>query len=425
MKNKLWIKSRIFITFFCFTIFIVNTFAYVLYLLIWENFIKNTIKDLNLQYNVITNLIDENKSNNTIFSNLKLDNITNSGFFYFIWINDNNIISNYKIWLSYYKENKIIAYRWDYLWYNIVIWKDINDLNKIKDKYIDFVLIINIFLIIFVFFVTYFLSTNILKPLFEISDFIKKYDLNKPKQLIKNEYWNSEIWKYIDSTNSFLNKINNIFTSQKDFIQDASHELKTPLMQIQSSLELLEDKIKDEKMQNKIQNIKWATDNINNIISKLSFLLRDNESIKREKISMWDYFQNKTSEIQELANSKNIKININLQKDFTIESNIYYIDRLFDNILSNAIFYNNWNNNIFINIYEFYIEVIDEWIWIEKDKLSKIFNRFYRDDISKMYYENGSGLGLSIVDKICKMFWWKLNFESKLWVGTKVKIEFR
>ncbi|MDR2640894.1 MAG: hypothetical protein LBC61_06460 [Candidatus Peribacteria bacterium] len=62
--------------------------------------------------------------------------------------------------------------------------------------------------------------------------------------------------------------------SHKHFIQDTSHELKTPLMQITSNIEILEYKIKDADTKEKLESIKLSIENINEIISNLGFLMR-------------------------------------------------------------------------------------------------------------------------------------------------------
>jgi signal transduction histidine kinase len=69
--------------------------------------------------------------------------------------------------------------------------------------------------------------------------------------------------------NKFIIKIRSIFDSQKEFIRDVSHELKTPLMQIDSSIELLENKLEDRENIKRLDSIKESVENINNLISKL------------------------------------------------------------------------------------------------------------------------------------------------------------
>ena len=272
----------------------------------------------------------------------------------------------------------------------------------------------------------YLITNRLLKPLIELSKFISKYDITKNKELIKNNYWDSEIWLITDAINNLISKSKNILESQKRFIQDSSHELKTPLMQIDSNIELLEEKIEDEKILKKLENIKKSSENINKIVSNLWFILRWEENFQNtEKIDIYKYLNNLVKWFYSIANEKNIQINIEKIEDLEIENNTYFLDRLFGNLIQNAIFYNNWNSEIKIEIFKNKVILKDNWVWIKKDELEKIFDRFYRNSDSNIYNKNWSWLGLTIVKKICDDFGWEINISSEIWVWSTFKIVFK
>ena len=176
-------------------------------------------------------------------------------------------------------------------------------------------------------------------------------------------------------------------------------------------------------MLQKIENIKKASENINKIISNLSFILREeNKTYKLEKINIFAYLTELWNSFIEQAKEKNISIKIIKNFDLVLENNTYFLDRLFSNLLQNSIYYNEWNNEIKIEIFEDKIILKDEWIGIKKEEIEKIFDRFYRNSDSNIYYRNWNWLGLTIVKKICDDFWWKININSDLWTGTEFEI---
>lgn len=421
MKAKLWIKTRVFLSFSIFTIIIINLFSYLLYYSWVNNFLDNTYKTINNEFETIKTFIDLQKSNIFSLPEYEIEKINSLWFFFYIWNNEKES-EEYKLGFNNI-DNKKIVFRWDYKWYNIIIWKNIEDIYKLKDIFIEMTLLLNIFIIISCLFLSYLITTRTLKPLSNLSNFLTNFDIKNSDKLLINKYWNSEIWKLTKSLNTFILEIKNIFNSQKDFIQDVSHELKTPLMQIESNIELIEDKITDEKIKTKLENIKLSLKNINEIISNLWFILRWEETIlKKEKININDYLEKLIKNYLEDAKKKNIKIIIEKNFDLILENNVYYLDRLFWNLISNAIYYNNWNNDIKIIIEENKIEIIDNWIWIEKEEIQKIFNRFYRNRNSSLYYKEWSWLWLVIVKKICDIFAWKLEIKSEVWVWSSFVI---
>lgn len=426
MKTKMWIQNKIFIVFSIFIIFILNIIFFIVYFFVRQNYISDVTKNIAVEYETIVNFVDLQKDSIFVMPEYELKNINSLWFFFYIWNNDKKLKSEYKKWFNYYKNYEELAYRWDYRWYNIIIWKNITDIYKIQSTFLNLILFINLIVIFLVFILTYFLSKTLLKPLSNISKHITEYDLNKPKKIFKNDYWTSEIWVYIDSTNNFLTKISNIFSSQKDFIQDVSHELKTPLMQIESSIEIIENKITDEKILEKITNIKSTVWKINSIISNLSFLLRWEEwNLVREKVKIWDFLDKFIIDYIDLANSKNILIKLEILKDFEIISNKYYLERLFSNLIMNSIYYNNWNNELKIIVNKSLVEIIDKWIWIKQEDLEKIYNRFYRNTESWIYNKNWNWLWLSIVKKVCDIFNWEIKITSKVWIWSHFTINFK
>lgn len=421
MKNKLWIKSRVFLSFLIFTIFIVNIFAYLLYYLVSENIKNNIYKWISNEFQTIKTFIDIQSSNIFTLPKYEIEKINNLWYYFYIWNNDSHLKKNYKLW--YYNTKNEIVFRWDYKWYNIIIWKTLNDFNNFISVYLEIIILLNILLIMWSIFLAYFITKFSLKPFLDLSNYLNKYNFESNYSLLKNKYWDSEIWKLTKAINSFIDKNNIILEKQTSFIQDVSHELKTPLMQINSNIELIENKIENSTIKNKINSIKESTLNINEIITNLSFILRwENNYREKELINMYSYFTNLIKKYEWLAGEKHIKIKINKINDLTLENNKYFLDRLFWNILSNAIFYNNWNNEILITISKNLIKIQDNWIWINKEDIKKIFSRFYRNENSPLYYKNWNWLWLSIVKKVCNIFWWKVKVESKKWKGSTFKI---
>ena len=420
MKNKFWIKTRVFLWFWFFLITIINILLYLLYLWVEDSFISGIEANIEKNYNTIKKVIDQQEAENKDTINLTSDDLKSLKdlwFFTSFWKKNEEIEKNYKLWSFF---------RWDYKWYNIIIWKNISDFLNYKSKMMEVILYADLISVIILIVMVYLITNRLLKPLIELSKFISKYDITKNKELIKNNYWDSEIWLITDAINNLISKSKNILESQKRFIQDSSHELKTPLMQIDSNIELLEEKIEDEKVLKKLENIKKSSENINKIVSNLWFILRWEENFQNtEKIDIYKYLNNLVKWFYSIANEKNIQINIEKIEDLEIENNTYFLDRLFGNLIQNAIFYNNWNSEIKIEIFKNKVILKDNWVWIKKDELEKIFDRFYRNSDSNIYNKNWNWLGLTIVKKICDDFGWEINISSEIWVWSTFEIIFK
>ncbi len=419
MKQKYWVKTRVFLSFSIFIFLIINIFSCALYFFTIQTFIYDIEKNIKNQAGVIKSFIDLDENEFYALPNNQVEQINNLWFFFYIWKNSNN--TEYKNWINLY--NNELVFKELYKDFIIIVWKDIKDLKKLQTNFINIIILLNILSLFFASITSYLITNRVLKPLKKLSEYFSNFDIYETQQLLVNNYWESEIWKLNKAINKFIKDIKNIFDAQKNFIQDTSHELKTPLMQIETNLDLLKNLEDNDKI--RINQIRTSVNNMNEIISNISFILRwDEKILKNNNIDINKYFIELIKNYKNLAKNKNIKIKIILKNNFTVNTNIYYLDRLFGNILSNAIYYNNWNNNIEIYIDKNIVKINDNWIWINKKELNKIFNRFYRAKNSTIYSKNWNWLWLSIVKKICDMFNWIIKIDSKEWKWSIVSIEF-
>lgn len=196
--------------------------------------------------------------------------------------------------------------------------------------------------------------------------------------------------------------VNNTFKKQKEFIEDASHELKTPLSVIIASTEALENDY-NEKW---INNIKYESDRMNNLIINMLELAKSEHEEKITKVN------NNLSKIVELsilsmevkAYEDNVKIKYDIEKDINMLLDEVSIKELLSILIDNAIKHSYKNSTININLKSnannIVLLVKNKGDNISSEDRDKIFERFYRVDKSRNRNNNRYGLGLAIAKNI-------------------------
>ena len=199
------------------------------------------------------------------------------------------------------------------------------------------------------------------------------------------------------------------YNKQKNFIADASHELKTPLSIIMASADALESD-KDEKKW--LENIKSESERMSTLITSLLDLSKLENDLDRKTI----YSKNNLSKIivksvltfESIAFENKIKLETNVEDDIYFECNLNEISELMSILLDNAIKHSRKNSKVIINLYkvkkEINIEVINKGDEIPKEECEKIFERFYRLDKSRNRSSNRYGLGLAIAKMIVSKY---------------------
>lgn len=204
-------------------------------------------------------------------------------------------------------------------------------------------------------------------------------------------------------TNWITKPVENSFNNQKDFIANASHELKTPLGIIMASIDCIKINKNNKKW---IGNIKEETERMNNLITKLLELSKsENKYSKQYELSdISKIIKKRVMTFESLAYENMAEIVTNISDNIMFLCNNYEIDELVSILVDNAIKHSEKNSKIKVNLSEeknyIILEVINRGIPIEKSDSEKIFERFYRLDKSRNRKENRYGLGLSIAKNI-------------------------
>jgi len=221
---------------------------------------------------------------------------------------------------------------------------------------------------------------------------------------------------------------------KSDFINNMTHEFKTPIATINLALSAIKNPktIENKKKVNKYLKMiddenNRMNDQVENVLT-ISSLEKNQLNIERKKLDLNEIIDLAISHVLLIVENKNGKIK---RTDKLFNSNIFgnetHLINVFVNILDNAIKYN--NNAPQINIFtenrndKIYIEIKDNGIGMSKSVKSKIFEKFYRKPTGDLHNVKGHGLGLSYVKKIIEFHDGKISVDSKLNTGSSFIIE--
>ena len=211
--------------------------------------------------------------------------------------------------------------------------------------------------------------------------------------------------------------INETLEKQKQFISDASHELKTPLAVIEANADVLENEIGNSKWLTYIQN---ETESMDKLINELLLLakIENVDSAKYyEKINLSEYIETITSMFESMAYEKKIKIITKVQNNIILKGNKQDIEHIVSTLLDNAIKHSEVGKDVEVELFQEknnnIINVKNCGEPIPKDQQDKIFERFYRVDKARNRDEKRYGLGLAIAKSTVLKYNGKIDVECK------------
>jgi signal transduction histidine kinase len=210
------------------------------------------------------------------------------------------------------------------------------------------------------------------------------------------------------SITELTNKLLSDYQALKDFTENASHEIQTPVSIISVNLEeMLQHNIPEQTFQlivNTQQTLKRLSDLNKHLL--LLTKIENRQFSSDEEIDISSYIESKIEEFTPLIKSKNLKVKVTTDGVFQVKMSPELVDILLNNLLSNAVKYNSINGNIYIEISKSELKICNSGA---SNKLTNetIFNRFTKEN-SQSY-----GLGLAIVKQICVTHNIEINYLKK------------
>ena len=227
-----------------------------------------------------------------------------------------------------------------------------------------------------------------------------------------------------------VNPVKDAWNKQKQFVADASHELKTPLTVILANNNIMMSH-KDSKVEEEIkwlQSTEEEAQHMKNLIDKMLFLAKsDAESSKTEltKVNVSEVIEAASLNFEPIAFEKGIMLDCEIEPDIIMDSNETMLNQLSHILIDNAIKYSVIDGIVKIKLLKqnnkLIFSVNNKGNVISKDEIAHIFDRFYRAEKSRT--TKGYGLGLSIAQNITNSIGGKISVESNEENGTTFCVE--
>lgn len=271
------------------------------------------------------------------------------------------------------------------------------------------------------------LSTNITNPIKQISDATLKikdgnYNINlKDSKIIELENLQNNI-KYLS-----INLKNQKFV-RKQYAQDISHELRTPITNLQLYIEAIKDGVIDADEQT-LSSLLEEIHRLEGLVVNLNKSFNDNSEylkINKKEFNLSEHINSLLDTVKPRLNKLDISLIEEIKDGIIINSDKDKISQIVQNLVSNAIKAIKDDGLIRVSLSEdknnIYLVVKDNGVGISDEKKEAIFERFYRIDDARNTKLNGHGLGLSITKNFVESLGGKIKLKSKLGKGSTFSV---
>jgi two-component system phosphate regulon sensor histidine kinase PhoR len=234
---------------------------------------------------------------------------------------------------------------------------------------------------------------------------------------------------YVVNNRKELDDLRKLEQFRKEFLGNLSHELKTPLFNIQGYVHtLLEGAMDDPKYARQfLERTSKSIERLSSLVDDLdaiSRLERGEESVHKETFDIHQLVKDVYDSMELKAERKNFTLLIKKESDrpFFVNADKEKIRQVITNLVDNAIKYGNESGRVVASFYDMdeniLTEITDNGIGIPEEHLPRLFERFYRVDKHRSREQGGTGLGLAIVKHIIEAHQQTINVRSTKGVGT-------
>jgi len=295
--------------------------------------------------------------------------------------------------------------------YEIHIFKSLDDTHKLITGLFEVIFLVFLLLSLILILVNYWISKKVWAVFYQTLAQLRNFNIIENRELNLAASQIEEFDQLNRVLNSMSEKIRADFINLKEFTEDASHEIQTPLSIIKSKLELLfqSENLTKEEIEN-IRSIYEAANRLSKLNHSLLLISRiqNQQYSYSEKIDLARVLDNFLDNFKEIIEQKNISISKNYQAQLMLHMNPGLAEILVSNLLGNAIKHNMANGEIMITLTSNSLTISNEGKPFQKDT-NVLFNRFEKGDSMG----DSAGLGLSIVKKITALYKMGVSYSTQ------------
>ncbi len=296
---------------------------------------------------------------------------------------------------------------------------DLNELLLIFSLVIPFALVITGL-------TAFIISKRAFMPVTQMAETANQVSINRLDKRLKLPDKEDEIFILGKTLNEMIERIDEAVKSQKQFIADASHEIKTPLTIIQTELELAEKENKELPAKENIEIALYEIERLNRIVSSLFTLVKldsPGEKLNISQIRLDELLIDCYRVMKRTADENGINLQISISDPIEIFGDEDKLKSVFVNLIDNGIKYSGKNSSVIISVKNYdeknaSVSIADNGKGLNEEELANIFKRFYRSNEIRSESE-GNGLGLSIVKRIVELHNGKILSKSKAGKGSE------
>ncbi|WP_114492425.1 sensor histidine kinase [Candidatus Ulvibacter alkanivorans] len=255
-----------------------------------------------------------------------------------------------------------------------------------------------------------FISKKIWNPFYEMLEKLRHYRLDKQQTPVLSPSRIDEFQTLWDAITELMEKNKEVFDSQKQFIENASHEMQTPLSVIQSRLETLISLEPTFDQAAIIESIIRSTQRLKKLNKTLLLLskIENRQFLLSEKIPVNGIINKSLVYYEEQKGAQGIEVTIKKETELIVQGNVVLTEILIQNLLKNAFLHNTKEGKVIISIMKNRLSIVNTGRLKALDK-EKLFHRFYKQSGNPDTW----GLGLAIARKISETSGWGLHYREE------------
>jgi len=272
----------------------------------------------------------------------------------------------------------------------------------------------------------YVLSRRAVSTVVQLADAVRNYDFNSPhfekfSPDDPDDAADSEVATLVNAFNQFIERMDAFIQRERNFTRNASHELRTPLAVVKANLDLLQKFDEPDKRQRVVERMSRTVRDMESLVETLLILARETESkLTWSSVVLNDLVAETLDQVVRALPNDRIETGMESKGLLEIEAPDRVLAIVFTNLIRNAMTYTE-AGSVKVHIDHRGVSVKDTGCGMSESDLEHMFEPFYRGHDRS---NEGYGLGLAIVRRLCDRFGWQLHADSELGVGTEVRVEF-